>query len=190
MTQVFHKPLTAGLLALHESRLTLSQTSNTQNSRPISVNPFIHERFMPVQVCRFLLIIANNVGPQVIGAPSYFPTIWGWIKKWVDPGTISKIFILSPEEVLPTLQQYAELADIPQRFGGEFEFYHGMQPVLDPVIADLLSWQPSQSTLPKGPMKWVDEGWGRRAAVATGSSDGSGRNEKIAVLRPHKRSQK
>ena len=29
----------------------------------------------------------------IIGAPSFFPTVWGWIKRWFDPITVSKIFI-------------------------------------------------------------------------------------------------
>ena len=120
---------------------------------------------------------------QIIGAPSYFPTIWGWIKKWVDPNTMEKLCILTQEEVLPTLQQYVEMANIPKRFGGNFDFYHGMQPQLDPVIADMLSWQPPNSQMPPGPMKWVDEGSGKRAAVAVGSGSGRIREEKIAVLR-------
>lgn len=126
----------------------------------------------------------------IIGAPSYFPTIWGWIKKWVDPGTFEKLFILSPEEVLPTLQQHVEMSDIPQRFGGEFEFYHGMQPMLDPEISDLLNWQSPHKDLPKGPIKWIDEGWGRRAAVAVGSKEGRARREKIAAVGSKKRSPK
>src|SRR5438034_8056022 len=28
---------------------------------------------------------------QIIGAPSFFPTVWGWIKRWFDPVTTSKI---------------------------------------------------------------------------------------------------
>ncbi|KAL8827998.1 MAG: hypothetical protein Q9191_002848 [Dirinaria sp. TL-2023a] len=126
----------------------------------------------------------------IIGAPSYFPTIWGWIKKWVDPGTFEKLFILSPEEVLPTLQQHVEMADIPQRFGGEFESYHGMQPMLDPVISGMLNWQSPHKDLPKGPIKWIDEGWGRRAAVAVGSKEGRARKEKIATVGSKKRSRK
>lgn len=74
------------------------------------------------------------------------------------------------------------MANIPTRFGGEFEYHHGMQPSLDPIIAKLLSWQPPNSDLPQGPMKWVDEGW-ERAAVAVGSRGGRIRDAKIAVLR-------
>ena len=101
---------------------------------------------------------------------------------------MEKLFILTPEEVMPTLQQYVEMADIPQKYGGQFETHHGMEPALDPAISDTLEWQASQASLPQGPMKWIDEGWGRRAAVAVGSSDGKERNEKIAVLRAPKRS--
>jgi len=103
---------------------------------------------------------------------------------------MEKLCILTQEEVLPTLQQYVEMTNIPKRFGGDFDFHHGMQPNLDPVIADMLSWHPSNSQIPKGPMKWVDEGWGKRAAVAVGSSRGRIREEKIAVLRSKNLSRK
>ena len=97
---------------------------------------------------------------------------------------MEKLCILTREEVLPTLQQYVEMANIPKRFGGDFDFYHGMEPKLDPVIADMLSWQPPNSQIPKGPMKWIDESRGKRTAVAVGSSQGRIREDKIAVLRP------
>jgi hypothetical protein len=38
----------------------------------------------------------------VIGAPSYFDTIWGWAKRWFDPITV--VCIPNPFEVY-TLQQ-------------------------------------------------------------------------------------
>ncbi|MCJ1479454.1 hypothetical protein MMC13_008140 [Lambiella insularis] len=123
----------------------------------------------------------------IIGAPSYFPTIWSWIKNWVDPNTVSKLFILTPDEVLPTLKQYIDVANIPQRFGGEFDYQHGMQPNIDPVIAKIMSWVPPSASLPMGPMKWVDTGKNKRMAVAIGTSEGQARNENIAVLDSKKR---
>ena len=122
-----------------------------------------------------------------MNAPSYYPTIWGWVGKWVDPGTMEKLKILTADEVMPTLQQYVEMADIPKKYGGEFESYHGMEPALDAAISDTLEWQASHASLPQGPMKWVDEGWGRRAALAVGSNEGKDRNEKIAVVGTPKR---
>ena len=52
-----------------------------------------------------------------------------------------------------------------------------MQPSLDPAIADMLTWMPPNASLPMGPMKWVEDGKGGRAAVAAGSSDARGREE-------------
>ena len=37
--------------------------------------------------------------PQIVGAPGFFPTVWGWVKLCFDPITVSKIFILSPQKV-------------------------------------------------------------------------------------------
>ncbi|KAK2820054.1 hypothetical protein FQN49_007766 [Arthroderma sp. PD_2] len=67
----------------------------------------------------------------IIGAPVFFPTVWGWIKRWFDPGTTSKIFILSPADVQPTLSAYMDAADIPKRYGGELEWDWGDMPNLD-----------------------------------------------------------
>ena len=58
-----------------------------------------------------------------------------------------------------------------------------MQPSLDPAIADMLTWMPPNASLPMGPMKWVEDGKGGRAAVAAGSSDARGREEKVAGLK-------
>jgi len=94
---------------------------------------------------------------------------------------MGRLCILTQEEVLPPLQQYVEMADIPERFGGDVESYHGIQPALDP---DMLSWQSRNPQIPKEPMKGINEGWEKKAAVAFGSSRGGVRNEKIAVLCP------
>ncbi|KAL4866803.1 hypothetical protein BDV12DRAFT_172285 [Aspergillus spectabilis] len=67
----------------------------------------------------------------IIGAPSFFPTVWGWIKRWFDPGTTSKIFILGASEVLPTLTSFMEPSSIPKQYGGELEWQWGDMPYLD-----------------------------------------------------------
>ncbi|KAL8730355.1 MAG: hypothetical protein Q9166_004120 [cf. Caloplaca sp. 2 TL-2023] len=120
----------------------------------------------------------------VIGAPSYFSTIWGWIKKWVDPGTVEKLRIVPQGEVLSTLKEFIDMADIPTRFGGQFEYEPGMPFDLDPVIARRLVWKSgSDKRLPKGPIKWVETGDGSKMAVAVGSQGGKKRKEKLAVIR-------
>ncbi|KAL2220143.1 putative phosphatidylinositol transporter [Thermoascus aurantiacus ATCC 26904] len=67
----------------------------------------------------------------IIGAPSFFPTVWGWIKRWFDPVTTSKIFILSPSEVLPTLTAFMDPSSIPKQYGGELDWEWGDMPNLD-----------------------------------------------------------
>ena len=120
---------------------------------------------------------------QVIGAPSYFPTVFNWIKKWLDPNTVKKLHILQPSEVLPTLQQYIDMENIAQRFGGNFEYEHGMQPSLDSEVREVLKWLPPNASLPLGPVKWIDQGKSGRFAVAIGSNEGRERGEKVASLR-------
>ncbi|KAF3479689.1 CRAL/TRIO domain-containing protein [Arthroderma uncinatum] len=68
---------------------------------------------------------------KIIGAPVFFPTVWGWIKRWFDPGTTSKIFILSAADVQPTLSSFMDPADIPKRYGGELDWDWGDMPNLD-----------------------------------------------------------
>lgn len=121
---------------------------------------------------------------QLIGAPSYFSTIWGWVKNWVDPGTVEKLKVLSHAEVLPTLKEYIDVENIPTRFGGQFKYETGMGYDLDPVIAHRLVWlSGSGNKLPKGPIKWVRTGDGCKMAVAIGSQRGKERMTKLAVIR-------
>ncbi|KAJ6034573.1 uncharacterized protein N7446_009324 [Penicillium canescens] len=74
----------------------------------------------------------------IIGAPAFFPTVWGWIKRWFDPGTTSKIFILSASEVQPTLTSFMEPSSIPKQYGGELDWTWGEMPNLDEPARELL----------------------------------------------------
>jgi hypothetical protein len=38
----------------------------------------------------------------IIGAPSFFPTVWSWVKKWFDPITVVS-FVFSREERIALL---------------------------------------------------------------------------------------
>ncbi|GAD95398.1 phosphatidylinositol transporter, putative [Paecilomyces variotii No. 5] len=74
----------------------------------------------------------------LIGAPSFFPTVWGWIKRWFDPNTTSKIFILSADEVKPTLTSFMPLSSIPKKYGGELDWDWGDLPSLDEPARELI----------------------------------------------------
>ncbi|KAJ5146351.1 uncharacterized protein N7515_000915 [Penicillium bovifimosum] len=119
----------------------------------------------------------------IIGAPSFFPTVWGWIKRWFDPGTTSKIFILSAAEVGPTLTSFMEPTSIPKQYGGQLEWQWGDMPNLDEPSRELLSGleQPladgqTRKELLKGPVLFE----GDHLSVL-GTVDGKERRETIAV---------
>ena len=118
---------------------------------------------------------------QVCNAPSYYSTVWKYLKGWVDPYTAEKIVVLLESEVLPTLREYMDDANIPTKFGGKFQFTHGMLPDLDGNIQQLLK-SDSSRFLPPGPLKWVQDSDGRRTALAVGSKAGSERSDKIATV--------
>jgi hypothetical protein len=92
--------------------------------------------------------------------------------------------VLPADEVLPTLEASIDIDNIPQRFGGNFVFEHGMTPSLDIGLCQRLDWaEEPQSKLPPGPLKWVEED-GLRKAVAIGTINGKARKEYIASLTP------
>lgn len=125
----------------------------------------------------------------LIGAPSFFPTVWGWVKRWFDPITVSKIFILSASEVKPTLLQYMDEENIPKKYGGKLDFKFGDMPMLEPAIADSLEWHDETRkggfrSFPTGPIKWQTGSDGKMQAVAVGSKNGTKRNITLAEIRP------
>jgi hypothetical protein len=125
----------------------------------------------------------------LIGAPSFFPTVWGWVKRWFDPITVSKIFILSASEVKPTLMQYMDEENIPKKYGGKLDFKFGDMPMIEPAIADSLDWSDETRkggfrSFPAGPIKWQQGENGKMQAIAVGTKNGTRRNLPIASTRP------
>ncbi|KAH6634703.1 CRAL-TRIO domain-containing protein [Chaetomium sp. MPI-SDFR-AT-0129] len=119
----------------------------------------------------------------IIGAPYFFSTVWGWIKRWFDPNTVSKIFILSAAEVLPTLEKFIDLKNIPKQYGGELDFNFFDRPNLDPHIKEVATWENGHADFPPGPMYWVPEADGERlVCLAVGSKDGAERRERVCTI--------
>ncbi|KAG9230823.1 putative SEC14 cytosolic factor [Amylocarpus encephaloides] len=121
----------------------------------------------------------------IIGAPAFFPTVWGWIKKWFDPITTSKIFIISSHDMKKTLESFIDPKNIPKKYGGELEFHFGDKPVLDPYLKDVLKWEGDRSDFPDGPMYWEKSGKEEIKAVAVGTMNegGNGRHEDVCVAK-------
>ncbi|KAF2685644.1 CRAL/TRIO domain-containing protein [Lentithecium fluviatile CBS 122367] len=123
----------------------------------------------------------------IVGAPAFFPTVWGWVKRWFDPITVSKIFILSPANVFSTLSQYIDPDNIPKKYGGNLDFEFGDMPNLEPAIQEAIKWElPSvhkgRNTFPIGPIKWEDGENGAKKAIAVGSEQGKLRNTHILTI--------
>ena len=124
----------------------------------------------------------------IIGAPSFFPTVWGWIKRWFDPITVAKIFILSKANMLSTLQEFMELEDIPKKYGGKLDYQFGQLPNLDPMFDQNLRWinphhENGRNTFPTGPIRLRKSDNGELVAVAVGSEGGKLREIPIAAMR-------
>ncbi|KAF6823284.1 sec14 cytosolic factor [Colletotrichum plurivorum] len=119
----------------------------------------------------------------IIGAPVFFSTVWGWIKRWFDPITVSKIFILSPHEVLPTLEQFVEPRNIPKQYGGQLEFNWGDQPTVDPAWEGVVRWENGHSSFKSRPAIWrVTEDGTRVECFGIGSVNGKEQKELICSV--------
>jgi hypothetical protein len=68
---------------------------------------------------------------QIVSAPPIFRTAWEFVKKWVDPGTLSKISVLSPSESRQVLLAYIEPSSLPEQYGGTLKWKWGDMPNLD-----------------------------------------------------------
>lgn len=119
----------------------------------------------------------------IIGAPAFFSTVWQWIKRWFDPITVSKIFILSEAEVLPTLTSFIDIKNIPKSYGGELEFDWGERPNLDTGIHDVCKWENGHKEFPPGPCLWrtIEDGE-KLECIAVGSVDKVERRERVCTV--------
>lgn len=122
---------------------------------------------------------------QIIGAPAFFPTVWGWIKRWFDPVTVSKIFILSHSEVYPTLSSFMEPSSIPRQYGGELDFEFGDFPILDDAARELVGGVElppadgqTKPGYPKGPIRFSPD---KGVELLGTEDDGSSRRVRIPV---------
>lgn len=123
----------------------------------------------------------------IVGAPGFFPTVWGWVKRWFDPITVSKIFILSPANVYQTLSEYIDHDNIPKKYGGGLDFGWTEMPNLEPEIEAAIKWekpsmQNGRKTLPVGPVKWEKGPNGEQQAWAVGRVNGQPRRELIFTI--------
>ncbi|KAL5116778.1 hypothetical protein ACEQ8H_005259 [Pleosporales sp. CAS-2024a] len=123
----------------------------------------------------------------IVGAPGFFPTVWGWVKRWFDPMTVSKIFILSPANVYSTLSQYIDHDNIPKKYGGGLDFEFGSMPNIEPQIEEAIKWEnphtvDGRKTFPVGPIRLEEGPNGTMQAWAVGSENGQPRRQLIFTI--------
>lgn len=85
----------------------------------------------------------------VVNSPSFFPTVWGWIKPWFDEGTRNKIFVLGKDPG-PTLRTLIDTQDLPKPYGGELDWKYEDEPSLDAPTKEAIG------EMPKGPAVFID----------------------------------
>lgn len=114
--------------------------------------------------------------------------MWNWVKKWFDPITVSKIFILSSTEAKATLEKYIDPENIPKKYGGRLDWSWGDLPYIEPALNNALTWKnPARGShgnhgFPAGPVRWIATADGSMEAIAVGSMRGQRRREVIATL--------
>lgn len=119
----------------------------------------------------------------IVGAPGFFATVWEWVKRWFDPVTVSKIFVLSPHEVKPTLEAYVDPRNLPRKYGGELDFGFGQLGVPDPAWDGVIRWEEGFDRFPTGPLMWETADDGERlACVAYGAEEGKPRRVRVCTI--------
>lgn len=119
----------------------------------------------------------------IIGAPMFFSTVWGWIKRWFDPITVSKIFVLSTHEAKAVLESFIDPKNIPKKYGGQLDYTFGDLGVPDPAWEGLIEWENGHKTFPSGPLIWENNEDGTRlVCVGLGMTGGQQRRERIATI--------
>ncbi|KAF2207388.1 hypothetical protein CERZMDRAFT_23613, partial [Cercospora zeae-maydis SCOH1-5] len=116
----------------------------------------------------------------VIGAPSFFNTLWDWAKAWFDPITVSKIYILNDKNMLSELSKVIDVENIPKKYGGKLDWSFGDMPYLGANVTQSLRWKEvveenGHKTLPIGPIKWEYDEDGDLVAIAIGTEAGKPR---------------
>lgn len=111
--------------------------------------------------------------------------MWGWIKRWFDPITVSKIFILGPHEVKPVIESFIHPANFPTTYGGQLEWKWNDPPTLDPAIDEAVTWENGFTHFPIGPMYWrpIEGDPDRLECFAVGTEKGQDRRIRVCTIK-------
>jgi hypothetical protein len=103
----------------------------------------------------------------VVNAPSFFPTIWGWVKGMFDEGTRNKVHLIgSGTDPASELGDVIDLDNLPKVYGGRMEWKYEDEPMLDEEIKKSIG---ADST--RGPVVWEN---GRMVLLGEGRREEQG----------------
>jgi len=121
----------------------------------------------------------ETLGPTlVVNCPSFFATVWEWVKGWFDPGTQKKIYILGGNPG-KTIFSLIDPENVPECYGGTLKWAPGDPPALDDDAKRAIG------AMPRGPYIVVDGkvvrpkeyvppgGGGTANGTANGNANGS-----------------
>ncbi|KDN45123.1 hypothetical protein RSAG8_05038, partial [Rhizoctonia solani AG-8 WAC10335] len=117
----------------------------------------------------------------VVGAPSWWSTVWGWVKGWFDEQTRAKVHILP--NPLPQNSELLETnlpaSSLPKQYGGQLTWEYADDPLLDEPETELLraAGMTAEEKFVTGPIAlkakeeggWELERFGRKDANAVKS---------------------
>lgn len=86
----------------------------------------------------------------VVNSPSFFPTIWSWVKGMFDEGTRNKVHVFGAEPGAE-LQEVIPAENLPKAYGGQQEWKYEDEPMLDEEIKAKIGRDET-----KGPVLWED----------------------------------
>lgn len=86
----------------------------------------------------------------VVNSPSFFPTIWSWVKGMFDEGTRNKVHVFGAEPGAE-LQEVIPAENLPKAYGGQQEWKYEDEPMLDDEIQAKIGRDGT-----KGPVLWED----------------------------------
>ncbi len=84
--------------------------------------------------------------------------------------------------MLPTLQAFVDIKNIPKIYGGELDFDWGQRPNLDPAIRAAVTWEGQHTDFPPGPVYWRPIDHGLMECVAVGSVNQVERMERVCTI--------
>jgi hypothetical protein len=100
----------------------------------------------------------------VVNAPSFFPTIWGWVKNMFDEGTKNKVHLTgSGPDQGRELMEVIPKENLPKCYGGEMDWTYEDEPMLDDEIKAKIGAERIQ-----GPVVWED---GKMVLLGEGERD-------------------